>query len=231
MAHSDIFPCGRSNDAMLATKAYSVIRERRVVKSCSLRLRTPLLRKEKSSYSLVGSVHWFMACQRKGIYQCNSAWSDREKSIQQTQVAKRIRNAALCSMSCSPLVFLCCFLYPITFFFSQAISCSHTWTYINVTATQSTQRACLWETSGHRRHFHVQLQLSARRQWLLKLNINLFKWSSLFVSGRTTPLDQKTHCGIMWIDPLGLWVPIFTLSVLTHCLDPLPLKQTTKTYC
>lgn len=40
---------------------------------------------------------------------------------------------------------------------------------------------------------------------------------------------EKHGVWAMWIDPVVLRVPIFiTTSVLTHCLGPLPLKQTTK---
>lgn len=31
--------------------------------------------------------------------------------------------------------------------------------------------------------------------------------------------------------PFGARIPIFALSILTHCLGPLPLKQTTKAHC
>lgn len=82
----------------------------------------------------------------------------------------------------------------------KAISRSHTRTYINVTATQSTQQACLWETSGPRWHFPVRLQLNFRRQWgSLEGIVYLFKWThkngpSLFASWHTTVRAQNTAC-------------------------------------
>lgn len=50
----------------------------------------------------------------------------------------------------SPLPLLFSLPYDSTFLpgRGKAISRSHTWTYINITTTQSTQRAYLWETSG-----------------------------------------------------------------------------------
>ena len=64
-------------------------------------------------------------------------------------------------------------LYPMTPVFlpgpGKAISRSHTCSYINVTPSQSTQRACLWETSGPRRRLSctalTQLQRTMGFQW------------------------------------------------------------------
>lgn len=70
---------------------------------------------------------------------------------------KLVRQLSAASLALLPL--LLTLPYDSTFLpgREKAISRSHTPTYINVTATQSTQQACLWETSGPRWHFPVQL--------------------------------------------------------------------------
>lgn len=172
VAHSDIFLCGQSNDAMLATGVYSVITEKKgVVKHFFLSNSTY---KQTSLYHWLGPSHWCKTCQIKGICLCNTPSSGGEKCIQlkprmdNNQLSKTNTNLrGNCKGSSLPLLLLphplspCSLLYPIdsTFLPSplKAISRSHTWTYINVTATQSTQQACLWETSGPHWHFPVQL--------------------------------------------------------------------------
>lgn len=62
--------------------------------------------------------------------------------------------------------------------------------------------------------------------------VYLFKWThkdgpSLFASYNTvraTPCDRVNSVS-------GAHSSHLTLSVLTHCLSPLPLKQTTKAHC
>lgn len=174
VAHSDIFLCGQSNDAMLAAGVCSVITEKKgVVKSFFFFLSNSTY-KQTSLYPWLGPLDWCKACQNKGICLCNRPSSGGEKCIQlkprmdNNRLSKTNTNLRGNYKGSSLLLFLlphppspCSLLYPIdsTFLPSllKAISRSHTWTYINVIATQSTQRACLWETSGPHWHFPVQL--------------------------------------------------------------------------
>ncbi len=166
MAHSHIWPCGKSNDAMLAARVYSVIKEKKgVVKS----LFPWVSRLEKTSlYPCEGLIHRCKTCQNKGMRLCNRlSWVEKNvfNSSQEwitndcqkhTQNPEEITKAALCSPPPSP----CSFLPSDSTLLPgprKAISRSHTWTYINVTTNQRTQQACLWDTCGPPWHFPVQL--------------------------------------------------------------------------
>lgn len=147
-AHSDIFLCGQSHDAMLATGVYSVIKKKKgVAESFSLTF------EKTSSYP---STRWCKTCQNKRPSSGGEKCIQLEPTIQKTNTNPRGNKKGGSLLRLFALLPLLLTLpYDSTFLpgRGKAISRSHTWTCINVTSTRSTQQACLWETSGPHRHF------------------------------------------------------------------------------
>lgn len=131
MAHSDIFLCGQSSDAMLATGVYSVIKEKKGVVKCFFLER--LSRKHPHTlgrfYNAVarpaktnGAVGLHQ--EEKNVFNLSQEWTTID-CRKQTQISEEIRKAALL------LPFhLALFFYPLTPLFlpgpGKAISRSHT---------------------------------------------------------------------------------------------------------
>lgn len=183
---------------------------------------------------------WYVP-KTKGSWKCNAfirwrnMYSSQAKNVQQSIVKTNtdLRGNERVSSHALLAPFFTLWLHFSLRPGGKAVSRSHTWTYINVTATQRTQQACLWETSWPRWSFPVQLLTQLQKMESFQ-RASFVCWSGSTRMVRADPLDirllERKHV-IMWTDTLTLRVLIFTLSVVTHCLGQLPLKQTTKALC
>lgn len=144
MAHSDIFLCGHSNDAMLATKVYCVIKEKG---SCQVfPWATQLSRKHPHALGLVLHIHSRTAKTKASFFAISLHWAEQTLfySTVQCTIVKiksqfKVEKRAFYSLSCSPPLspLLATLSHDSTLLQGKAISRSHTWTYINVNREHS----------------------------------------------------------------------------------------------